>query len=85
MTQPWYPTSWRTRSAAQIPAFPDSAALAATEVRLASYSPLVFAGEAHKLLTALGEVAEGRAFLQQGGDCPKVFQSMALKFAGLAA
>ena len=41
--------------------------------KLASYPPLVFAGEARKLKAQLAEVAEGRAFLLQGGDCAESF------------
>ena len=73
MTRPWHHASWRTRPAAQIPAFPDPAALGATEARLAGFPPLVFAGEARKLQASLADVAEGRAFLLQGGDCAESF------------
>src|SRR4029077_106237 len=38
--------------------------------------PLVFAGEARNLLAALGEVAEGRAFLLQAGDCVESFREV---------
>jgi 3-deoxy-7-phosphoheptulonate synthase len=38
--------------------------------------PLVFAGEARKLMAALGEVAEGRAFLLQAGDCAESFREV---------
>ncbi|MEM0922969.1 MAG: 3-deoxy-7-phosphoheptulonate synthase class II, partial [Pseudomonadota bacterium] len=41
--------------------------------RLASYPPLVFAGEARRLRDRLAEVAAGRAFLLQGGDCAESF------------
>src|SRR3546814_8336607 len=37
------------------------------------YRPLVFAGEARNLTNALGNVAEVRAFLLQGGDCAESF------------
>ena len=36
-------------------------------------SPLVFAGEARNLQASLGQVAEGKAFLLQGGDCAESF------------
>ncbi len=35
--------------------------------------PLVFAGEARRLTQQLGEVAHGRAFLLQAGDCAESF------------
>ena len=48
-------------------------ALAGAEARLRRYPPLVFAGEARKLKAALAKVAEGEAFLLQGGDCAESF------------
>jgi 3-deoxy-7-phosphoheptulonate synthase len=57
----------------QVPAFPDAAALQAVEAQLAGFPPLVFAGEARKLKRALGKVANGEAFLLQGGDCAESF------------
>ena len=36
--------------------------------------PLVFAGEARDLAAALGQVAAGRAFLLQAGDCAESFR-----------
>jgi 3-deoxy-7-phosphoheptulonate synthase len=56
-----------------VPAFPDAAALNAVEAQLAGFPPLVFAGEARKLKRALGKVANGDAFLLQGGDCAESF------------
>ena len=69
----WTPTSWRGRPAQQMPVYPDAAALAGAEARLRRYPPLVFAGEARKLKTALAKVAAGEAFLLQGGDCAESF------------
>jgi 3-deoxy-7-phosphoheptulonate synthase len=43
------------------------------EARLRRYPPLVFAGEARRLRAALAAVAEGRAFVLQGGDCAESF------------
>lgn len=71
--QPWMPGSWRDRPARQLPAYPDAAALAAAEARLATYPPLVFAGEARRLRAGLAMAAEGRAFVLQGGDCAESF------------
>ena len=73
MAQEWNPSSWRNRPIEQVPDYSDLAALAETEKRLASFPPLVFAGEARKLTRSLAEVAEGRAFLLQGGDCAESF------------
>ena len=69
----WSPESWRTRPIRQVPAYPDPANLAAREAQLRSYPPLVFAGEARRLKTALALAAEGRAFVLQGGDCAESF------------
>ena len=57
----------------QAPDYPDLDALAAVEARLATYPPLVFAGEARKLKARLADVAHGKAFLLQGGDCAESF------------
>ncbi len=73
MAKNWTPSSWRNLPIEQVPDYPDPTALAETEKRLASYPPLVFAGEARKLTKLLAEVAEGRSFLLQGGDCAESF------------
>jgi 3-deoxy-7-phosphoheptulonate synthase len=71
----WHPSDWRKLPALHIPQdYPDAGALAAVETRLRSYPPLVFAGEARRLKTRLAEVAEGKAFLLQGGDCAESFK-----------
>lgn len=73
MTQTWHPGSWRDADGRQMPAYADAAALAAAETELSNYPPLVFAGEARALTAELGRVAEGKAFLLQGGDCAESF------------
>ena len=73
MSERWSPASWRGRTAAQMPDYPDAAGLAAVERTLSGFPPLVFAGEARKLKRTLGEVAKGNAFLLQGGDCAESF------------
>ena len=73
MSDKWTPSSWRDKPIVQVPDYPDPDALAAVEARLATYPPLVFAGEARKLKSQLGDVAAGRAFLLQGGDCAESF------------
>ncbi len=69
----WSPNSWRNKPILQVPAYPDAAALAEVEARMATYPPLVFAGEARKLKKQLAAVAEGNGFLLQGGDCAESF------------
>jgi 3-deoxy-7-phosphoheptulonate synthase len=77
VTEPtWTPSSWRDRRAAQQPAWPDPAAVAAVRERLRQLPPLVFAGEARALRTALGEAAEGRALLLQAGECAESFRDV---------
>ncbi len=73
MSQTWSPDSWRSRPIQQQPAYPDAARLQQVEQSLASYPPLVFAGEARELRRQFAEVTAGRAFLLQGGDCAESF------------
>jgi 3-deoxy-7-phosphoheptulonate synthase len=75
MNERWAPGSWRARPARHIPSdYPDAGELARVEGELARMPPLVFAGEARRLKTLLAEVAAGRAFLLQGGDCAESFK-----------
>ena len=73
MAQPWTPQSWQAKPIRQVPDYPDKAALDRALTQLKSHPPLVFAGEARNLMAALGQVAEGKAFLLQGGDCAESF------------
>jgi len=74
MSKSWSIDSWRNLPIKQVPTYPDAQALEAVEQELGSYPPLVFAGEARALKEKLGEVAEGNAFLLQGGDCAESFK-----------
>ena len=65
----WQPNSWRSFPICQVPEYPDAQRLHAVEEMLSSRPPLVFAGEAQSLQQRLGAVANGEAFLLQGGDC----------------
>jgi len=69
----WTPDSWRKFPVVQVPDYADAKKLEIVEKRLAGFPPLVFAGEARKLKRKLARVAEGRAFLLQGGDCAESF------------
>src|ERR1700686_230288 len=73
MGQHWTPDSWRAKPIKQAPDYPDAAAVEAVEKTLRNYPPLVFAGEARRLKKLLGDVADGKAFLLQGGDCAESF------------
>ena len=71
----WTPSSWRNKPAKHIPEdYPDLNELQEVEAILKGYPPLVFAGEARRLKKRLGEVAMGKAFLMQGGDCAESFK-----------
>ena len=56
-----------------MPVYEDAGALSAAEETLASFPPLVFAGEARALKADLADVANGHGFLLQGGDCAESF------------
>ncbi|NYD89964.1 class II 3-deoxy-7-phosphoheptulonate synthase [Sphingomonas melonis] len=73
MAANWAPDSWTKAEARQLPDYPDAAALTRATDTLATYPPLVFAGEARALTQQLAEVAAGRGFLLQGGDCAESF------------
>jgi 3-deoxy-7-phosphoheptulonate synthase len=73
MSERWSPDSWRLRPVLQMPEYPDPNALADVEAQLATFPPLVFAGEARNLKKSLARVASGKAFLLQGGDCSESF------------
>jgi 3-deoxy-7-phosphoheptulonate synthase len=69
----WHPDSWRDCPIRQVPAYPDPVKLEEMEARIRRYPPLVFAGEARRLKAQLGQVADGKAFVLQGGDCAESF------------
>ncbi|MEZ5848281.1 MAG: 3-deoxy-7-phosphoheptulonate synthase class II [Geminicoccaceae bacterium] len=73
MSMNWKPDSWREKPRQQMPEYADTDALESVEGKLATYPPLVFAGEARKLREELARVCEGKAFLLQGGDCAEAF------------
>ena len=69
----WTPQSWREFPIKQQPLYEDKAALEAVEKELASFPPLIFAGEARTLKEELAKAGRGEAFLLQGGDCAESF------------
>ncbi len=73
MAQNWTPSTWRQKPIQQVPDYPDADKLRDTEQQLATWPPLVFAGEARRLKKSLANVAEGNGFLLQGGDCAESF------------
>ncbi len=72
----WSPSAWRGLPVRQQPEWPDAAALGDALAALRGLPPLVFAHEARRLRAALAEVAEGRAFLLQAGDCAESFDDV---------
>ena len=73
MASNWTPGGWKAQEARHLPEYGDADKLSEVEATLAKYPPLVFAGEARELKKDLAEVAEGRGFLLQGGDCAESF------------
>ncbi len=69
----WSPSSWREKPILQQPTYPDKVKLEEVLSELRNYPPLVFAGEARSLKEQLANVAQGKAFLLQGGDCAESF------------
>jgi 3-deoxy-7-phosphoheptulonate synthase len=65
--------NYRNLVAAQQPTWPDQAKLEEVRATLATYPPLVFAGEVDILKDRLAQAASGKAFLLQGGDCAETF------------
>jgi len=74
MARSWTRSSWTAYPAAQQPDWPDQAGLDRALKHIASYPPLVFAGEARSLQSSLAKVAAGNAFLLQAGDCAESFE-----------
>lgn len=62
--------------AKQQPNWPDQVALDDAVATLRSMPPLVFAGECDDLKGHLAQVAAGKAFLLQGGDCAETFDGV---------
>ena len=69
----WEPNSWRDYPIKQQPIYKDPALLKDVETELASYPPLIFAGEARNLKNDLVKAGRGEAFIVQGGDCAESF------------
>lgn len=70
---PWAVDSWRKLPIQQQPEYQDKAALKAVETELSTLPPLTSPSETRHLTGQLRQVAEGNAFLLQGGDCAESF------------
>ncbi|WP_069766108.1 class II 3-deoxy-7-phosphoheptulonate synthase [Streptomyces sp. LUP47B] len=69
-SQPNHQPGPRTK---QQPPWPDTTVLRSVVEELSTAPPLVFGQECDQLRLQLGAVAQGRAFLLQGGDCAETF------------
>ncbi len=69
----WQPDDWRNYPILQQPTYEDQAQLQQVEEDLKRFPPLVFAEETRQLYHELANVAQGKGFLLQGGDCAESF------------
>ena len=69
----WKIDSWRKLPIKQVPEYNDLTKVNNVEKELSIRPPLVFAEEARRLRKRMADVAEGNAFLLQGGDCAESF------------
>jgi len=80
----WYPASWRGHPARQMPDYADEGAVQAVEARLEASAPVVRIEDADRLRELAAELADGRGFLLQGGDCAESFDDpVAEQVAGI--
>lgn len=80
----WFPASWRSRPVRQMPAYADPTQLKEVEARLAGAAPVIAIDQAARLREATADLAEGRGFLLQGGDCAESFDDpVAQQVAGI--
>lgn len=70
----WSPSSWRSKPIAQDVRYPDQDHLTRTLDRLKTLPGLVTPTSISQLSDRLRDVAHGRAFLLQAGDCAELFQ-----------
>ncbi len=80
MTDRWTPSSWRSKPARHLPTdrlSGSGGAGAGPKPPCAACRRWVFAGEARRLKTLLGDVVAGKAFLLHGGDCAESFKEFA--------
>lgn len=70
----WSPNSWQQFPILQQPTYPCVKAHGDVLGQIAKQPPLVFAKESARLKQQLADVAQGNAFLLQGGDCAESFR-----------
>ncbi|KAL1925179.1 uncharacterized protein VTP21DRAFT_62 [Calcarisporiella thermophila] len=70
----WSPSTWQTKPIRQEVAYENQDEFKKALRKLHHLPPLVCPGEIHKLRKQLRDVALGKAFLLQGGDCAELFE-----------
>ncbi|MDV3257539.1 MAG: 3-deoxy-7-phosphoheptulonate synthase [Sphingomonas sp.] len=81
----WYPGSWRGLPALQMPSYDDPAELALIHGRLAHAAPIIALEDAARLRELMADIANGKGFLLQGGDCAESFDDpVAQQVAGIS-
>lgn len=71
----WSPTSWKDKPVKQLPVYPNQSELDGVYEIMKSLPPLVTSWEIEALKQKLADVAAGKAFLLQGGDCAESFNA----------
>ena len=74
MTLDWTPSSWTTKPIKQDVVYDDSKLVSSSLQKLSHLPPLVTPKEIVKLRRSLKDVALGKAFLLQGGDCSELIE-----------
>ena len=69
----WSPSSWTSKPIKQDVTYNDRFALSNALIKLGRLPPLITSTEIIKLRNSLRDVALGKAFLLQGGDCAELF------------
>lgn len=72
-TSDWSPSSWRSKPIKQQVEYADQNAVDKSIAKLQRLPPIVTPTEIWKLRRSLADVAQGKAFLLQGGDCAELF------------
>ena len=70
----WTPTSWTAKPIKQDVVYPDRVVLERVLAKLEKLPPIVTPTEIQNLKRSLKDVALGKAFLLQGGDCAELFE-----------
>ncbi|MBC8197384.1 MAG: 3-deoxy-7-phosphoheptulonate synthase class II [Candidatus Marinimicrobia bacterium] len=73
MANKWSPSSWNKFTLKHLPVYPSQDDLSNATDQLKQFPPLVFAGEVRALNKSLAQVAEGKGYILQGGDCAESF------------